>query len=542
MKMKKMKFRAYSWIALSLFLAAYISNNPQSADAGDDQTVDGFSEVVLNGGNSLDPNGDALRYEWKLVSKPADSEVVLEKANIAAPIFVPDVPGDYEFSLIVDDGSKRSGADRVIVHVTGLKSDAGHDQFASLGSPVTLDGGHSRAMDGDSFDYQWSFVTRPRNSVATLSGETSATPSFTPDVAGRYVTQLVISIDKRKSQAALVRVRTSGITADAGENVVTPVGVAVSLDGTKSRADSAGALTYAWDVLQRPTKSVAAVTNASQSKAAFTPDVAGKYLLRLTVSKNSETSTAQVVVTAGTDTTPTLPPPGDQSSGHIKPVTHIASSDLCQSCHNSVAWVPVVKVDHNQVMGACATCHNGKTSTGRPATHIAASTECGACHATSSFTPVIRVDHTQVLGTCVGCHNGSSASGKPTFHITSTDACEQCHSTAAWTPVITVPHDQLTGACISCHNGIVAMGKSPTHLATTNVCEACHSVTTFVPAIVDDHAQVVGTCSSCHNGNPIGGKPASHIVTTAECDLCHSYKAWTPASTTPKVVPASAVN
>jgi len=520
-------------------LAACISNNPPTADAGDDQTVDGFSEVVLEGGNSLDPNGDALRYEWKLVSKPADSDIVLEKTNLAAPVFVPDVPGDYEFSLIVDDGSKRSGADRVIVHVTGLKSDAGHDQFASLGSPVTLDGGHSRAMDGDSVDYQWSFVTRPRNSVANLSGETTATPSFTPDVAGRYVTQLVISIDKRKSQAALVRVRTSGVTADAGENVVTPVGVAVSLDGTKSRADSAGALTFAWDVLQRPAKSVAAISTASQSKAIFTPDVAGKYVLRLTVSKNSETSTAQVVVTAGTGSTSTLPPPGDQSSGHIKPVTHILSSDLCLSCHNSVAWVPVIKVDHNQVMGACAMCHNGKTSTGRPVTHIAASTECGACHATSSFTPVIRVDHSQVLGTCVSCHNNSSASGKPTFHITSTDACEQCHSIAAWSPVITVPHEQLTGSCISCHNGVVSVGKSSAHPATTDMCEACHSVTMFIPAIVVDHAQVVGTCSSCHNGSTIAGKPINHLATTAECDRCHTTDAFTPALTIPRASPGA---
>ena len=523
--------RVFVLFIASLVLYGCISNDAPSSDAGDDQTVDGFSDVKLDGGSSLDPNGDALRYEWKLVKKPIDSDVALDQTTSASPVFVPDVPGDYEFSLVVSDGSARSGTDHVVIHVTGLKADAGHDHFAGLGESVTLDGSHSRAMDGDTFGYTWSFVTRPRKSVAQLSGDTTATPSFTADVAGRYVSQLVISIEKRKSQAALVRVRTSGIVADAGQNVVTAVGVAAALDGSKSKADSAGVLSFSWDVLQRPSKSVAAVVDAKKANASFTPDIAGRYLLRLTVTKGSEMSTAQVVIsTAAVPVTGGTNPHG----GHVKPPTHILSTDACLSCHTSSNWVPVLAVDHTQVKGPCADCHNGVVTVGKTAHHILATNRCEACHSTSSFTPFVTVDHTEVMGSCAACHNGIIARGKPLSHIASSDACENCHLTTAFKPVLLVSHDQLTGSCISCHDGVIVMGKSPKHVATTDSCEACHATTTFAPAIIVDHNQVVGTCESCHNGTQARGKPVTHIATTVSCERCHTLTAWLPASKTPK--------
>ena len=56
----------------------------------------------------------------------------------------------------------------------------------------------------------------------------------------------------------------------------------------------------------------------------------------------------------------------------------------------------------------CVSCHNGAGGTGRPPGHIATSDNCASCHNTLAWLPVTTVDHTQVQGSCFSCHNGRS--------------------------------------------------------------------------------------------------------------------------------------
>jgi len=64
-----------------------------------------------------------------------------------------------------------------------------------VGDPVSLDG--SGSTDGDvpvqALTYSWVIVSAPAGSTATLSGADTASPSFTPDVAGDYVIELVVN-------------------------------------------------------------------------------------------------------------------------------------------------------------------------------------------------------------------------------------------------------------------------------------------------------------------------------------------------------------
>lgn len=62
-------------------------------------------------------------------------------------------------------------------------------------TPVTLDGSGSQDPNGDPVTFEWSFVSVPMGSTATLSNPTTATPSFTPDQAGDYIVQLVVRDD-----------------------------------------------------------------------------------------------------------------------------------------------------------------------------------------------------------------------------------------------------------------------------------------------------------------------------------------------------------
>jgi hypothetical protein len=182
--------------------------------------------------------------------------------------------------------------------------------------------------------------------------------------------------------------------------------------------------------------------------------------------------------------------------------------------------------NHSTVTGtACVTCHNAASGSGKTASHIATSDNCQACHTTLAWLPVRTVDHAQVKGTCVSCHNGTVATGKSSHHIATRAACESCHTSNAWTPArfdhaAVAPH-----TCTSCHNAVQAIGMPRTHIPTTQSCDTCHGTLAWKPAKVD-HTTLTSNCAVCHNNAGAVGQPPSHMVTRRDCATCHSYPDW----------------
>jgi hypothetical protein len=96
-------------------------NQAPVADAGGDQTVIWSETIVvtMDGGNSYDPDGTALDYQWTLIKKPRKSALTtsdLAGADTSTASFHPDKTGSYEFELTVSDGLA-SGSDRTVVIV-----------------------------------------------------------------------------------------------------------------------------------------------------------------------------------------------------------------------------------------------------------------------------------------------------------------------------------------------------------------------------------------------------------------------------------------
>jgi len=170
--------------------------------AGEDLRALAGTEVRLQGMRSYDPAGQQAileEYVWAPCS-PLAGNVVLDGQGTMMPVFTPDVPGRYCFSLVVRDADgHRSLPDEVQVLVEAADNraplaDAGPGAAAQPGDQVTLDASASRDPDGEDITVQW---TQVRGPAVALDDPTSLTPSFCAVIPGIYQFRLE-AMDERK--------------------------------------------------------------------------------------------------------------------------------------------------------------------------------------------------------------------------------------------------------------------------------------------------------------------------------------------------------
>ncbi|MHC4498455.1 MAG: PKD domain-containing protein, partial [Planctomycetota bacterium] len=172
-----------------------VVNDPPVANAGIDQSVKIRDVATLDGSGSSDPNEEPLTYQWSFISMPLGSAAVLDDPTSATPSFAADRAGEYAAQLIVSDGELNSDPDTVTVTVVNDPpvAVAGRDRSVKPGTEITLDGSGSFDPNGAPITYNWSFVSIPNDSAAVLDDPTSVAPSFTADVEGKYIAQLVVN-------------------------------------------------------------------------------------------------------------------------------------------------------------------------------------------------------------------------------------------------------------------------------------------------------------------------------------------------------------
>jgi len=186
-------------------ILASSANSVPVAVAGSTQNVATGSLVSLNGGNSYDADNDPLTYAWEISSKPSLSTATLSDPTDVTPTFTADADGEYSIELRVSDGTATSAASTTKIIASSSNSapvaSAGVDQNIVIGRELTLDGTGSSDADGDSLTYAWSFTSLPDGSNATLSDNSIAQPTFTPDIAGSYVVTLRVDDGTDESAA-----------------------------------------------------------------------------------------------------------------------------------------------------------------------------------------------------------------------------------------------------------------------------------------------------------------------------------------------------
>lgn len=181
-------------------------------------------------------------------------------------------------------------------------ADAGLDIDAIVTDPIPLDGSGSYDPDGDTLEYEWSFITMPIGSSATLINETRDEASFYADIPGVYLIELVVR-DGSASASDQVQVNVAEENeppvANAGPDQNVDVGDTVLLNGSNSYDPDGDALTFSWTIAGAPGASSSFLDSPASALTEFVPDVSGTYIVQLVVSDGISTSAVDsVLVTA----------------------------------------------------------------------------------------------------------------------------------------------------------------------------------------------------------------------------------------------------
>ncbi len=153
--------------------------------------------------NDFDPDGDAIILNN--ASSPANGSLTTLVTN-GSFTYVPDpgFTGTDEFSYQIRD-SKGELSEPGIVTIFVFTpneppiANAGNDLTVIAGNEAVLDGTGSSDPDGDEITFDWMFGAPgpgdpiPAGSMAMLSDEHTATPSFVPDIPGTYSVQLIVN-------------------------------------------------------------------------------------------------------------------------------------------------------------------------------------------------------------------------------------------------------------------------------------------------------------------------------------------------------------
>src|SRR5215813_2807042 len=153
----------------------------------------------------------------------------------------------FEADFVTDGIRPADGnADRIVAFDAGAfefpnappVANAGANQTARRGQLVTLNGMLSSDPEGAPLTFQWTILSQPGENI-TLTGPTTATPTFTPQVFGSYAFQLVVNDGQFNSapSTAAVSVVNVGPTAN-NVNATTNEDTAVNIPLTATDIDS----------------------------------------------------------------------------------------------------------------------------------------------------------------------------------------------------------------------------------------------------------------------------------------------------------------
>lgn len=265
------------------------ANRPPVANAGPDQNVVSGARVVLDGGNSTDPDSAANgieTFDWRQISG-ASVSLISTGTPGRVEFVAPGVSGGGEafvFELTVGDSGGLTGTDQVTVNVVvngnhPPTADAGSNRSVSAGEVVALDGRNSSDPDaGDGVvGYAWRQLSGP---AVLLADEDAALARFTaPAVAGgtslTFELRVADSAGLQGTDSVTINVVSAENrppSADAGPDQQVREGERVTLRGSNS-SDSDGFISlFLWSQISGP---AVVLDDAKREEPGFTAPPVG---------------------------------------------------------------------------------------------------------------------------------------------------------------------------------------------------------------------------------------------------------------------------
>lgn len=174
------------------------ANSKPIADAGPDHKVYAGDTVALDGGGSIDVDGNALGYRWSLITKPEGSTADIYDADVQNAIFVPDIAGIYVVQLIVNDGTVDSEPDTatvlaemhpqvIVPDIVGLAQSTAESTITGEGlsvGPITQEPSSTIPPGNVISQNPVGGTTAPRGSLVSLAVSSGPETVAVPDVIG----------------------------------------------------------------------------------------------------------------------------------------------------------------------------------------------------------------------------------------------------------------------------------------------------------------------------------------------------------------------
>ncbi|MBN1415863.1 MAG: lamin tail domain-containing protein [Bacteroidales bacterium] len=185
-------------------------------------------------------------------------------------------------------------------------ADAGSDKRVKVNAQALLDGSGSYDPDGQILSYKWELISKPGGS-SLAPPDHVCNPGITPDMEGKYTYLLEVDNGAKRSIPSYVSIyayeNRPPVALTRRPNYRTPVNTGILIDARRSYDPDYDEISYQWEILNRPDGSTVELNSYDTDTLLFTPDVVGRYDVKLTVNDGFLNSNPYVVaVTALTAT------------------------------------------------------------------------------------------------------------------------------------------------------------------------------------------------------------------------------------------------